>query len=91
MSVAQGSNIVILLGLKPVLQTIKKAVLKMSAKRSITEVGLCSTFGDSVNHLGRRNLQLLEILDDIMKISSDKIDKSLADQEFYHLVPVKKL
>ena len=88
MNVGYWTKEVILEGLKPVLDTIKKAVVKMTEKKSILEVGLCSTFGNSVSHLVRRNLQLLEILDDIMKISSDRIDKALHEQNFYHLVPV---
>jgi hypothetical protein len=81
-------NEVILVGLRPLLKTIKIAVTNMIYPETNSGNSLSSTFGQSVAPLGRRNLQLLEILDDMMKVNSDTVDKAIHEADFFHLIPV---
>lgn len=80
--------IVILEASKDLLLTIKKGVMDMSTPRSKIAIGMSSTFGDLNFVLGRRHLQLIEILDNLMKVSSDRVDKLIESLDFYHKIPL---
>ncbi len=51
-------------------------------------IGAAFTSGTNSLVVGRRNLQLIELLDMLMKIGVNKIDEMIDEADFYHQVPV---
>lgn len=72
----------------PLISIIKVAVEQLGQTKGKTFVGASTTFGYQNNTLGRKSLQLLEILDDLIKINPAESNNLVAEAKFYHLVPV---
>ena len=81
-------NTVLKSELSAIVGTIKEAVISLGNISKTSSHGTASTFGTSNLQLGRRNLQLIEILDFIMKLSSEEVDKLIFEACFYQNIPV---